>query len=107
VIHLIPPPADLQRFAVAFADRFRENLPVSGIRFMQGECGMTEYNEFDAQNWDLAEWENVLSIHVGTAYGCRACGNLVMITRGGTGILDLRCCGKPMEKMALPKGGTP
>lgn len=54
-------------------------------------------------DWDLQDWENALSIHVGTAYACRECENLVMVTRGGVGVLDLRCCGKPMEKLQSKK----
>ncbi len=50
-----------------------------------------------ATDWDLGDWEQALTIHVGSAYACRVCGNLVMVTRGGTGVLDLNCCGKPME----------
>lgn len=49
--------------------------------------------------WDLGDWEEALSIHVGDAYGCRQCGNLVMVTKGGTGVLQLGCCGRPMEKL--------
>lgn len=49
--------------------------------------------------WDIEEWRAALSIHVGTTYVCRECGNLVMVTRGGIGILDLICCGRPMEKV--------
>ena len=49
--------------------------------------------------WDLGEWEDVLTIHVGTAYACRECGNLVMVTKGGIGIMELVCCGLPMEKI--------
>ena len=58
--------------------------------------------------WDLGEWEEALTIHVGTAYICRECGNVVMVTRGGTGVMQLVCCGKPMEKIERPpvkKGG--
>lgn len=51
--------------------------------------------------WDLGDWEKVLTINVGTAYACRECHNLVMITRGGIGLMQLTCCGKPMVKMTL------
>lgn len=59
---------------------------------------------------DLGEWELALTIDVGTAYVCRACGNLVMVTKGGLGTLDLVCCGKPMEKLKCrpqSEGGPP
>jgi desulfoferrodoxin-like iron-binding protein len=55
-------------------------------------------------DWDFDEWERVLTLHVGTAYACRICGNVVMVTKGGVGILDLVCCGIPMTK-ALSRGG--
>lgn len=54
-------------------------------------------------DWDLADWERALTIHVGTAYACRQCGNLVMITRGGVGSLELDCCGAPMETVVRPQ----
>ena len=52
--------------------------------------------------WDLGEWERALTINVGTAYVCRICGNVVMVTRGGTGLMQLICCDKPMEKIERP-----
>ena len=55
-----------------------------------------------AGDWDLAQWEEALTIHVGTTYACRACHNLVMVTRGGVGVVQLVCCGKPMEKIQSP-----
>lgn len=65
---------------------------------------MSEYPETVPTDWDLAEWEKVLTIHVGSAYVCRDCGNLVMVTRGGVGILDLKCCGETMEKVESAAG---
>jgi desulfoferrodoxin-like iron-binding protein len=56
-------------------------------------------------DWTLDDWERALTLRVGQAYVCRACGNLVMVTRGGVGVLDLRCCGKPMEKVQQPGPG--
>jgi len=68
---------------------------------------MGQFPESPPPQWRLDEWENVLTIHVGTAYVCRQCQNLVMVTKGGVGILDLDCCGKPMEKVeAKSAGGT-
>jgi desulfoferrodoxin-like iron-binding protein len=57
----------------------------------------------NATDWSLGDWEEALTIHVGTAYACRVCGNLVMVTRGGTGVLDLNCCGRPMERIHEPE----
>jgi hypothetical protein len=56
-------------------------------------------NEAMAADYDLDEWEKALTIHVGCVHVCRACGNRVMVTRGGVGVLDLVCCGKPMERV--------
>ncbi len=50
-------------------------------------------------DWNLGEWETALNIHVGTGYACRDCGNLVMVTKGGVGVMDLVCCGQPMERI--------
>ncbi|OGV59297.1 MAG: hypothetical protein A2498_06000 [Lentisphaerae bacterium RIFOXYC12_FULL_60_16] len=55
-------------------------------------------------DWDLEEWEHALTIRVGTAYACRQCGNLIMVTRGGVGVLDLVCCGKPMQPVCTDSG---
>jgi len=48
--------------------------------------------------WDLNEWEDALTLRVGATYVCRACGNVVMVSKGGIGVLDIVCCGKPMEQ---------
>lgn len=68
---------------------------------------MSEYAESPPPEWHLEEWENVLTIHVGTSYVCRQCGNLVMVTKGGVGIMKLVCCGKPMEKVEQSSGDAP
>ena len=62
-------------------------------------------NEDMAPDWDREEWEQALTIEVGTAYLCRACGNIVMVTRGGVGVMELICCGALMER--IEKRGTP
>jgi hypothetical protein len=61
---------------------------------------MTRFPETAPPEWDLGDWEDVLTIHVGTSYVCRKCGNVAMVTRGGVGIMELVCCGDPMEKAA-------
>jgi hypothetical protein len=68
---------------------------------------MTEAPEAMPPEWDLREWEDVLNISVGVTYVCRECQNLVMITRGGVGIMKLVCCGKPMETVQAEKGRAP
>ena len=59
---------------------------------------MSNVPETAPSEWNLGEWEQALTIKVGTAYVCRICDNLVMVTRGGIGILDMVCCGQPMEE---------
>jgi hypothetical protein len=54
--------------------------------------------------YNLEDWERALTIRVGTAYACRKCENLVMVTKGGVGVLELACCGRPMEELAVPPG---
>lgn len=61
-------------------------------------------HENEQPDWELEEWQNALSIQVGSAYVCRACGNVVMVTRGGVGVMELLCCGAPMERVNAPEG---
>ena len=58
---------------------------------------MTDSPDNGGPEWDLNEWEEALTIHVGTTYACRECGNLAMVTKGGVGVMDMVCCGKQME----------
>ncbi len=67
---------------------------------------MSEFPETPPPDWHLEEWENVLTIHVGRAYVCRECRNLVMITKGGVGIMKLVCCGRPMERVEPSAAGS-
>jgi len=55
--------------------------------------------ETPPSEWNLGEWEQALTIEVGAAYVCRVCNNLVMVTRGGVGVMELVCCGRPMERL--------
>ena len=64
-----------------------------------GRTKMTDVPEDFSGEYDLNAWEQALTIHVGTAYACRRCENLVMVTRGGVGVMELTCCGQPMEKV--------
>ncbi len=64
---------------------------------------MSKQPEHSPPEWDLDDWEQALTIHVGSTYVCRECGNVVMVTRGGLGIMDLRCCGKAMELVQAPE----
>ena len=60
---------------------------------------MSDSSESTPPEWDLDTWKAALSIDVGAAYACHKCGNLVMVTRGGVGVMELRCCGGLMEKI--------
>jgi hypothetical protein len=64
---------------------------------------MAKFPETPPPEWNLEEWERALTIHVGKSFACEECGNLVMITRGGVGAMELRCCGKPMTQVR-PEG---
>lgn len=66
---------------------------------------MGEFPEKPPPEWNLSEWESALTINVGTVYVCRECQNIVMVTRGGLGILELQCCGKLMDKVKPPESG--
>jgi len=69
---------------------------------------MADQPESISSEYNLEDWERALTIHVGTAYACRGCNNLVMVTKGGVGVMELNCCGKPMAKVSPdfePGGG--
>jgi hypothetical protein len=66
---------------------------------------MSNTAEDNLADWNLDEWEHALTLKVGTAYVCRACQNVVMVTRGGVGVMDLVCCGKPMDKVSAAADG--
>ena len=59
---------------------------------------MTEMPQQPSE-WDLEAWVKALTIEVGTAWACKGCGNLVMVTRGGVGVMELTCCGAPMRRV--------
>jgi hypothetical protein len=52
---------------------------------------MDEYPE-----WTVDQWERAWTIHVGKAYSCQKCGNMIMVIKGGVGVLDPSCCDVPM-----------
>ena len=68
---------------------------------------MSDINENDVREarWDLGDWEEALTINVGSSYCCRICGNLVMVTRGGVGVLQLSCCEEAMQKVETKAKG--
>jgi desulfoferrodoxin-like iron-binding protein len=66
---------------------------------------MSDFGSTQPPEYDLEQWTQALTIHVGSAYACKTCGQLVMVTRGGVGTLELICCGQPMQKVAPAAGG--
>jgi len=67
---------------------------------------MTDVNDVRAMTWDLGDWEDSLSIDVGSVYCCRKCQNVAMVTKGGLGILQLGCCDEPMEQVQADQDGN-
>lgn len=67
---------------------------------------MTDVNDVMAMGWDLGDWENSLTIDVGSVYCCRKCNNIAMVTKGGLGVLQLGCCDQPMEKVEASEDGN-
>lgn len=49
--------------------------------------------------WDAAQWVRAWNIRVGVAYACGVCGTVVMVSKGGVGVLEPVCCGKPMRRL--------
>jgi hypothetical protein len=64
---------------------------------------MATQNDDQSADWDLDEWEQALTIDVGAAFACRICGNVVMVTRGGVGVMELLCCGAEMDRISPSK----
>jgi hypothetical protein len=59
---------------------------------------MSEY----AGEWSVEQWQKAWTVHVGRAYACDECGTMIMVTKGGTGVLEPQCCGKPMREVSNP-----
>ena len=49
--------------------------------------------------WDAEQWRRAWTIRVGVAYGCRVCGSMVMVSKGGVGVLEPVCCGRSMDEV--------
>ncbi|MBI5893707.1 MAG: hypothetical protein HZB79_08685 [Deltaproteobacteria bacterium] len=52
--------------------------------------------------WSQADWASGWTIHVGKAYSCRKCGTMIMVTKGGIGTLEPKCCGRDMALVERP-----
>jgi hypothetical protein len=48
-------------------------------------------------DWTTDEWLKAWTVRVGKAYRCLECDTLVMSVKGGVGVLEPLCCGKPMQ----------
>jgi hypothetical protein len=55
--------------------------------------------EYSESEWGHDEWKKAWNIRVGKAYHCKECGAMVMVTKGGVGVLELKCCGKMMTEL--------
>lgn len=53
--------------------------------------------KFSQAEWTVEEWSGAWTIKVGKAYACQRCGAMVMVTRGGVGVMEPRCCGRAMQ----------
>jgi hypothetical protein len=57
---------------------------------------------FSEAEWSVEEWKKAWTIRVGQAYACSECGSMVMVTKGGIGVLEPVCCGKQMSLVERP-----
>ncbi|MEE8574212.1 MAG: hypothetical protein V3T30_02265, partial [Thermodesulfobacteriota bacterium] len=52
------------------------------------------YPEYE---WTVEEWTDAWNIRVGSAYACKKCGSMIIVTKGGVGVLEPNCCGVEMS----------
>ncbi len=52
--------------------------------------------------WNADEWQQEWTISVGRAYVCKKCGTMLMVTKGGVGVLEPKCCGLDMQPVESP-----
>jgi hypothetical protein len=50
--------------------------------------------------WTVEEWMGAWNIRVGTVYSCRKCGSMIIVTKGGVGVLEPKCCGRDMAQVS-------
>ena len=60
--------------------------------------------EGESGEWDVEQWRRAWDIRVGAAFVCRVCGSMVMVTKGGVGVLEPICCGRRMEEVKPAAG---
>jgi len=49
------------------------------------------------EEWHIDEWTGEWTIRVGKAYACSKCGSMVMVTKGGIGVMEPKCCKRDMK----------
>ncbi len=64
---------------------------------------MDRNERYSSPEWSVEEWTREWTIKVGRAYACNQCGTVAMVTKGGVGVMEPRCCGRAMEPV---KGGA-
>ncbi len=64
---------------------------------------MKKHDHFESTEWTVDEWKEAWTIKVGSAYHCKKCDSMVMVTKGGVGVLDPRCCDTVMEHIDRDK----
>ncbi|MBI3397960.1 MAG: hypothetical protein HY026_01785 [Deltaproteobacteria bacterium] len=55
-----------------------------------------------SQEWSVDDWTKEWTIHVGKAYRCSICGTMAMVTKGGVGVMEPKCCGRAMALVEKP-----
>jgi len=64
---------------------------------------MAEEVDFSSSSeWSTGEWTREWTIHVGKAYHCSQCDTMVMVTKGGVGVMEPKCCNRPMAMVGKP-----
>ena len=56
-------------------------------------------DQFTNWEWSVDEWTSEWTIRVGSAYACSTCGSMLMVTKGGVGVLEPKCCGAEMKQV--------
>ena len=55
--------------------------------------------EYVYNEWSSEQWEESWTINVGKAFSCEVCGTVIMVTKGGVGVLEPICCEKNMNPL--------
>ena len=59
--------------------------------------------QYSSPEWNLDEWKSAWHIGVGSVYRCSQCNNMIIVVKGGTGTLEPRFHGAPMEPVEKPR----